>query len=358
MIIIHVITAFGIGGAEKLLLNVINKQVENNEVHLIYFKDKNYLINDLDARVITKQIPFSFSIINKLKKYYKTVKPDILHTHLGHADLLGIWSARNMSVKIFTTMHSTFFKKNWLDNIFFLLYRIIKFKIKDNWHIISISKSVEKQVLKKIKIDKKKSHLLNNAIPSKVSEKKIKTLAENNIINILFVGRLTKAKSIETLLEAIFLLKNEKLNKSFHLNIVGDGELRDKLESLCSKLQINNLVTFTGEIKKVNQYYLNSDIFVLPSIWEGFGMVILEAFRAKLAVIVSNIEGPAELIDDTVNGLMFQPKEKNKLAKKIAFLINNDDIRLKIAEKGFISFSEKYTIENYVKELNKLYVNV
>ncbi len=71
MKIIHIITAFGIGGAEKLLLNVINRQVEGNEVHLIYFKNKNNLISDLDKRIIVKRIPLSFKITKELRLYYK-----------------------------------------------------------------------------------------------------------------------------------------------------------------------------------------------------------------------------------------------------------------------------------------------
>lgn len=119
MKIVHVITAFGIGGAEKLLLNVIHKQVENNAVCLVYFKDKNDLILELDKRVEVKQIPLSIFIIKELKNYFKKINPDIIHTHLGHADLLGAWSARNIRAKLFCTMHNIYFKKKLIDILFF-----------------------------------------------------------------------------------------------------------------------------------------------------------------------------------------------------------------------------------------------
>ena len=132
MKIIHIITAFGIGGAEKLLLNVINKQIENHSVHLIYLKPLNILISDLDARVEIKNIPFSFSTASELRKYYKSIKPDIIHTHLGHADILGIWSARNIDAKVFCTMHNIYFKKNFLDVIFFEIYKFLFLNVVKN----------------------------------------------------------------------------------------------------------------------------------------------------------------------------------------------------------------------------------
>ena len=167
MKIIHIITAFGIGGAEKLLLNVMNKQIENNEVFLIYFKNKNDLINQLDKRIKVYQVPFSFSMIKKMKLLFENINPDIIHTHLGHADLLGVWSARKSSAKIFCTMHNIYFKKSILDILFFKIYSFLFLRKVKKSHIISISKSVETHVLQKLKIPKERSHLLYNAIPFK-----------------------------------------------------------------------------------------------------------------------------------------------------------------------------------------------
>lgn len=353
MIIIHIITAFGIGGAEKLLLNVINNQIINNEVHLIYLKDKNDLISDLDKRVVTKQIPISFSIFNKLKQYYKIVNPDVIHTHLGHADLIGLWSARNFNAKIFCTMHNIYFKKNYIDLIFFKAYSILFLNFIKQGHVISISRSVESHVLKKLKIPSNRSHLLFNAIP----QRELKKTLKKEQINILFIGRLEKQKSLNTLIRAIKNNIDKNLEKNISLNIVGDGSLRIDLEKLVIELELSTKINFLGEKKDVDQYYEKADIFILPSIWEGFGIVILEAFRAKIAVIASNIEGPAELIKNNYNGLLFEPKNVVELTDKIQFLIDNKNERIEIAENGFKTFTSEYSIKNYVNLLHKLYIN-
>lgn len=353
MKIIHVITSFGIGGAEKLLVNIINAQIINNKVYLIYFKDKKELINDLDKRVIIKQIPFSFSIFKRLQQYYRSINPDIIHTHLGHADLIGLWSARSFKAKLFCTMHNIYFKKNFIDLLFFRAYSILFLNFVKKVHVISISKSVESHVLNTLKIPNSRSHLLYNAIP----EKKIKKALQHNQINILFVGRLEKQKSLKTLISAFKKIIDSNTQKKIILDIVGDGSLRKDLEKLVLELDLKTKINFIGEKKDVNSYYEKADIFVLPSIWEGFGIVVLEAFRSKTAVIASNIEGPAELIDNDVNGLLFEVSNTDDLFNKIEYLIINESKRKEIAENGFKTFTSEYSINNYVNNLNELYLN-
>jgi len=363
MKILHVITAFGIGGAEKLLLNTINEQIVRHEVYLVYLKKVEDLLPQLDKRVKVKNIPLTIFVSKKLRQYFKNINPDIIHTHLGHADIIGIWSSRGLNSEIFCTMHSTYFKKNYLDKIFFKIYRYLFLRVSKNIHVISISKSVENLVIKTLKVSKSNSYLLYNAIPSefttksKVDIKKCLKIPQDKII-LLFLGRLTSAKSVNTLLKAVKLLKNKGYGESFELLIVGDGKLRHSLESISKDFEISNIVRFEGEKLIVSDYFKIADIFILPSIWEGFGIVILEAFRAETAVIASNIEGPSELIKNNKNGLLFEPKNYVELSNKLIKLIDDSNLRQKIAEAGYESFVNNFKIERYVDKLNKLYKSV
>ena len=354
MTIIHVITAFGIGGAEKLLLDIVNRQVRGHKVHLIYFKPINDLISKIDKRILIKRIPLSLLTIKKLSNYYKNENADIIHTHLGHADIIGFIAVKNSKAKVFCTMHNIYFKKNNLDELFFKIYRYLFLKRVPKSKVISISESVEKHVISTLKVPRSRSFLLYNAI----SPKNIKrSNGKNSEIKLLFVGRLEKQKSLETLLHAVNYLKKQRNKFEFSITIVGDGSKKSQLQSLAKKLSINDSVLFKGKQENTDRLYGESDIFVLPSIWEGFGMVILEAFRAKLAVIASNIEGPAELINHNSNGLLFEPKNHVELAKKIKLLIDNPNLRRRLANKGYESFIEDYHIDGYIKNLEKLYIN-
>ena len=353
MTIIHVITAFGIGGAEKLLLNTVNQQVKKHEVHLIHLKSLNDLVCRLDINVIVSHIPLSLLTVRNLQNYYKKHTPDVIHTHLSHADFLGIWSARKTKAKVFCTMHNIYFKQNILDAVFFKVYRFLFHRIVKGAHMISISKSVENHVLSKLKIRKNRSHLLYNAIP--LIEASTKT--DSEVVRLLFVGRLEKQKSVLTLLKAIRKVKDSGVQREFKLLVVGDGKQRQDLLKQTESLRIKELVIFTGKKEDTLPYFENSDIFILPSIWEGFGIVILEAFRSKLAVIASNIEGPAELIIDQKNGLLFPPENDDELKNAIVTLIHDEEKRLSLADNGYKAFTRMYQIDRYVEELEKIYKN-
>ncbi len=350
MTIVYVITAFGIGGAEKLLLNVINKQVQEHTVHLIYLKDISDLIPFVNQDVKVKHVPLSLTTLLKLNTYFNQINPDIIHTHLGHADILGILASIKTKAKVFCTMHNIYFKNNSLDKLLFLIYFFI-FRIK-KVNVISISKSVENHVIRRLKQPKERSFLLYNAIPSKKTNNS-KTNKNIDFLHLLFVGRLVKQKGVATLLKAIAYLKTKKIK----LTIVGNGNLRNELERLTSQLNITNQVKFAGATENPEMYFDESDIFILPSVLEGFGIVILEAFRAKTAVIVSNIEGPSELVQHNKNGLLFQSQNEKELASQIKKLITNPKLRNKLAEEGYKTFTEKYHIDTYTTKLLKLYKN-
>ena len=352
MKIIHVITAMGIGGAEKLLVNIINQQIQQHEVHLLYLKPIDDLIHLLDKQVQVQQIPLSVSVISKLKSYFLKVQPDIIHTHLGHADILGMWVARKLKAKVFCTMHNIYFKQNFVDILIFRVYKYLFKKLKANIRVISISKSVEKHVINVLGLPKKQSFILYNAIPP-IQLNKPKQEEKTHTVNLLFIGRLVKQKSIKTLLDAIKFLKQ----KDVFLTIVGEGVLEKELKEYVVKNEIENNVNFVGKQLNTNSYYQNADIFILPSIWEGFGIVILEAFSTKTAVIASNIEGPSELITHQKNGLLFPVKNAKELAKNIDLLIKDNKLRNSLAEEGFKNFNEKYHIDTYVQNLEKLYTN-
>ncbi|WP_372754708.1 glycosyltransferase [Mariniflexile sp.] len=362
MKIIHVITAFGIGGAEKLLLDIINIQIKTNEVHLIYLKKIDDLIPLLDKRVKVKNLELSLFLAKKMRSYFKSVNPDIIHTHLGHADLIGIWSSRNLKSRVFCTMHNIYFQRNLLDSVFFKIYKFLFFNAAKNIQVVSISKSVEQHVINTLKLPQNQSHLLYNAIPATLSAQRQNELrmskpviVDKQKVNLLFVGRLTKQKSVDTLLKSIKVLKDNGYGNSFELLIVGDGVLRTSLEKMAVQLGINNLVRFEGEQSLVENYYNVADVFILPSIWEGFGIVVLEAFRANVAVIASNLEGPSELINNNVNGILFEPTNYLELSDKISTLIKDSNFRQQLANEGYQTFSKKFQIDIYVQELTKLY---
>lgn len=359
MKILHIITGLELGGAEKLLANVTNFQCLLHEIHIIYLKNNNRIEHLFNPSIKIIHIPLKISSHKKIRKYINQVMPDIVHTHLGHADLLGMWACRGLKLKLCCTMHNIWFKFSSIDYIIFALYFIFFKTIAKKCKVICISKAVATHVEKKLGVKKNNIFLLYNAIPelteklSKIESKKQLMIAEGQFI-ILFVGRLEKQKSVDTLLRAISIL-SPKIQE-IKCIILGDGSKREDLMFLASQLRIDEKIVFKGLVDGPEKYFSASDVFVLPSIFEGLGIVILEAFRAGLPVVASDIEGPKELIQDGVTGMLFKPGDHVQLASIIHNIYINQSLKDTLSKNSLNSFQEHFHIARYADEIQKIYL--
>ena len=115
-------------------------------------------------------------------------------------------------------------------------------------------------------------------------------------------------KGVKYLIETLNIIKNK--NKNIRLFIVGDGEEREYLEKLVKELTLEDYVRFIGKIpnERVLEYMVASDIFILPSLSEGFPVTFLEAMASGLPIITTNVRGLSEIIIDGENGFLVDPK--------------------------------------------------
>ena len=175
---------------------------------------------------------------------------------------------------------------------------------------------------------------------------------KKNISNkqILFVGRLINIKGLDLLLEAI-----ADIDKEFVVNIVGDGPEKENLIRLAKELKIQEKVNFLGS-KQGNDLldqYKKSDIFILPSRQDCFGVVITEAMCNCMPIIASKFaDGAYDLIDKNINGFIVDPFNKNQLKKKIELLLNNKDIVIRMGNESYKKVGQ-FSIENISKEYIK-----
>lgn len=185
--------------------------------------------------------------------------------------------------------------------------------------------------------------------------------AESRTLNLLFVGHYRPRKGIHYLLEAI-----GKLNYSeIRLHLVGkkeDPEYYFYLLDLVKKLNLLDKVIFSERVDhhELCHLYSQADIFVFPSLWEGFGIVLLEAMYYRLPIIASDVSAIPELVKDGENGLLVPPSDPEALAKAICKLIENPSLRKEMGKRGYQrvinSYSWETTGEKFyqiVKDLSK-----
>jgi len=171
---------------------------------------------------------------------------------------------------------------------------------------------------------------------------------------ILFVGRLSPVKGVQYLIKAMKQI-HDKIPDA-RLIIVGDGREREMLEALSIQLGIQKYVQFGGEVphEKVLSFMQQADVFVLPSLSEGFPMVIIEALACGLPIVASRVGGIPEIIMSETNGYLVEARDTETIANSIILLLQDEKLRKKISDNNK-QLVKKYTWENTIIELERLY---
>jgi GalNAc-alpha-(1->4)-GalNAc-alpha-(1->3)-diNAcBac-PP-undecaprenol alpha-1,4-N-acetyl-D-galactosaminyltransferase len=185
-----------------------------------------------------------------------------------------------------------------------------------------------------------------------VVEKEYKSLSQKNRKKIILaVGRLNHIKRFDLLIKCFKKVKNRD---SWKLIILGDGEDREKLESLITHLNMNSEIFLKGKVKNVDEYMKKSSIFVLTSKHEGFPNALCESMMYGMAPISFDCEtGPSEIIDSEVNGLLIKNGDTYQLIESIENLISDIELREKFS-KNSLQIIEKLNQESIVEEWKSL----
>jgi glycosyltransferase involved in cell wall biosynthesis len=357
--LLYIITSLGFGGAENLLLSYV-KRLDKKKYSILVccLRDKpDDLLQEISnyAEVIKLGIPNRFNpiIIIHLVKLIRRIKPQIIHTHL-------------FQPRIYTAFSSLFFHKviliahkhnnvNLRKHNIFIILEILSFLFYKR--IIAISQSVKKSLMKYELVPERKISIVYNGIDfNKFNESYIsKGYNQGKKLTIGTVCRLERQKGLKYLLLAMRLILTKFPDTI--LEIIGEGSLEPELKLLSKKLGISNSVIFFGKFANVIPFYKRMDIFVLPSIYEGFGIVILEAMASGIPIVATNIEGIKEVIVNEISGLLVSPKNPDDLACAILQIIENRQLREKLIDEG-IKRARLFDIDEHVKSLDNLYMTL
>ena len=179
-------------------------------------------------------------------------------------------------------------------------------------------------------------------------------LSEEQLV-IGTIANLFPRKGCEVLIAAVGEIAPR--NPDLHCLIVGGGDrsYRDELNRLVRERGLNERVTFAGFQGEVPAYLAAMDVFVLPSLMEGFGIVLLEAMAAGRAVVASAVGGIPEIVEDRVTGFLVPPKDPHALAEKVQCRLDHPEVRGEMGDAGRKRVSERFSVERMVSEVERLY---
>jgi len=342
------------GGAEKVTVNLCNQFVKFMEVEILVMNQLGVMQKILDNRVKVhnlniKKIRFLFF---KLPKIIKERKPDIVLTQMWPLTSIVILTKLFFFLKgkYFVCEHVNLYEsiKNETSLNYYLALPIIFFTHNLSQKIITVSDGVSYQLNSKFKISKKKLlTIYNPVIDSKFTKFKVfkeSIWQSSTKLKLLSIGRLKKQKNYEYLIETLSLIKDI----DYELIIVGEGEERENLLNLISKLNLKNKIKLIGYKEILNNYYYNADIFILPSLWEGFGNVLVEALYYNLKIISTDCKyGPKEILKNNLYGNLAPLNNKQEFAKIISKVYKMKRIQTKERALNFD-----------VETISKQYLNI
>lgn len=172
--------------------------------------------------------------------------------------------------------------------------------------------------------------------------------------SILFVGTLRPVKGVKYLIQAMRFI-NEK-SPNTNLIIIGDGPDRNELEALVHEFNLEACTHFIGKVsnQEIPEYMAQADVFALPSLSEGFPLVIAEAMASGLPIVTTNVGGLPELIKNGENGFVVDSRSPRALAEKILLLLDDINLYKKISNTNKEN-AKNYSWDGIVKKLENIY---
>lgn len=354
------------GGVESVIMNYY-ENIDRSKIQFTFICDEDSTdipyekIEKLGGRVIIVP-PYQkvFKYIKKLKEIFKENNCKIVHSNINTLSVFPLYVAKKAGLPIrIAHSHSTSNKKEWKKNMVKNILRPFSKKYANTY--FACSELAGRYLFGNKTFDEGKVIVFNNAInldKFKYDEEKRKEIRKNlNIKDDTFVvghiGRFVAQKNHTFLIDIFNELHKTKKNSI--LILIGQGPLQNEIKEKVEELELKDFVKFIGQVTNANDYYNAIDIFVLPSIYEGLGMVLIEAQANELPCIAST-EVPSEAIISNQIEYIELYKEPSYWAEKILNK-NRSKEKFEYNEK-----KEKYNIKNvakkledeYIKETNKL----
>lgn len=349
--ITHIIYSNGISGHEKAIIGMVNEK-NKKFTHNLIFLTKNL---KLKSQIVSKNIKLIniniFKVNHLLLDFKKIVseikksKPDLIHSHLVHADLIIslLKKMKVFNVPIVTTRPYQY-NINKIDNLKHKLFYkyICKFDIE-----ICISKEIQTLLIKNEKKKNTRVAYYGLPLPDKHIPKN-----NNSEINIVIVGRLLKWKGhLNFLTNYSQIVKKFNENTNHKIYIYGEGPERDKINKLIQSKKLTN-VYLMGLESNTDKIFNDKSILIHTSKYEGFGLVIIEAFQYNLAVISSKLGAMKEAIQDRVTGTIYDINDIESFENALTYTFNN---LKQIQQSGYESYLKYYNSKRMLTDYNNIY---
>jgi len=364
--ILYIITSSGIGGAERILYYTATGLNYNKyDIAVCSLKNKGEIARALEKQGIEvcclhmggreSFLGCLSSIIAlvRLFPYLIRIRPTIVHSFLFRANILARIAGYLTGIPIIISSVRVMGGEK---KYFHYVEMITSFMVD---HYVTVSESVKRYIIDKSKISAEKISVIYNGVNIKSQDNsyeqnpKMPFKIENKDRILMTVGRLHKQKGHCYLIQAV-----SKVRKEFpkvKLLLTGEGEEENNLKKLVKSLDLTNEVIFAGLSSDIEGILPMAELFILPSLWEGFPNALLEAMAAGKPVVATKVGGIPEIVVHGETGILIPPRDTDALAIAIIDLLQNRLKEKDMGEAGRIRAAKRFSIYKMIEKTENLY---
>ena len=344
--ILHISRTMDIGGAERIVYQLSSDlKDEFDSVHVastggLWESElsakgiQHHKILDIDSKNPLTVLKLLTSIRQIIKKNEIT----IVHTHHRMAAFY---------IRLLKLVHPKLVHVYTAHNVFKDKLPLYGFALK-NTKSVAVGEAVNKNLKEDVGITD--SRVIYNGVVLKETDDHVDEIISYGGIKLGCIARLSEQKGLTYLLDAMSLLTV----KDIRLFIVGDGELRNELENKVKELHLQNSVTFLGYRKDIVECINSFDFCILPSVFEGFGLVAIEAFMNSKTLVATDIPGLNEVVTNK-NGILVPAKDPAALASAIDKLAMDATLRQELSSQAKKDYENKFSYPLFLENYRELY---
>jgi glycosyltransferase involved in cell wall biosynthesis len=350
MKIIQIIPQFSVGGAEIMCETLsLALAALGHQVIVVSLYDYHSVITErleaagLDVRYLGKKRGVDLCVLHRLRKLLRAERPDAVHSHLYASEYV-VPAAMLAGVRRRVhTLHNVAQKENGragrlLNRLFFHACRTVP---------VALSELVRDTVVEEYGLKKERIPVIFNGIDlSKCQEKE--TYARQGNFTVLHIGRFVETKNHLGLLRAFALLHEAHPDSELHL--IGEGELMASVKQYAAECGLQDCVRFLGLQDKVHGFLQQADVFVLPSLYEGVPMTLIEAMGSGLPIVASAVGGVPDMLDG--ESALLVPPEETAVANALLAYYTDEALRRSHGENAkqrAADFSDITMAKRYVE---------
>jgi glycosyltransferase involved in cell wall biosynthesis len=355
-----------VGGGETHMLSLIeNMDRSRFEPVVLSFTDGPMVTRlremGIKTHIIHTERPFDFSKWSQVKELMRQEQVEVVHAHGTRACSNVMWASQSLGLPVIYTVHGWSFHPGQSPLV--RQIRMMGEQYLTGRAAVNISVSASNRQTGTRHIRRFNSLVINNGIDRKKFNpaRSFKDIRQElgipaDATLVVFIARFTSHKQPLTLIKAFRSALNDL--PGVHLLLVGDGDQKDEAQAMVNKDGLNERIHFQPFRQDVPDVLAAADVFVLPSLWEGLPIGLLEAMAMGKAVIATDVDGTREVVKDGVNGLLIEAGNIAALSDALVKMTGNESMRKQFSETSIETVRADYEAGGMTRKIEEVYCSI